>query len=355
MIAGEATPSGLRQVRIGSYPLLQEAQAMEALDAACRAYDNGRGLWPTMPVEQRMHHLETFAVRMQEQRQAIVRLLMWEIGKSLVDAEKEFDRTVAYIGECMKRCGGKVEFLPFTYDGEVFTNIELTFAGSSEAHRGEIVVVGAHYDSVSHTVGANDNASGVAALLALAENCRGANPGRTLRFVAFPNEEFYFRTDGMGSSQYARRCFERKEQVVAMLSLETIGFFSDLPGSQRCPAFLSGLYPDRGNFLAFISTSEARPLVKRFSGLFRENSSLPSEGLAAPAFVSGVDWSDHLPFLQLGYPALMITDTAPYRYPYYHSADDTIDKLDFRRMTLAVKGIESALLKLSDAGTRDLR
>ncbi|MBI5175570.1 MAG: M28 family peptidase [Candidatus Obscuribacter sp.] len=298
--------------------------------------------------------LDTDDSALQERLRSHVAALT-EIGPRCHLVPGSMAKTVAYIGDRMKRCGGKVEFLPFTYDGKEFTNIELTFAGTSQAHRGETVVVGAHYDSVSHTVGANDNASGVAALLALAENCRLANPGRTLRFVAFPNEEFYFRTDGMGSSQYARRCAERKEQVVAMLSLETIGFFTDLPGSQRCPAFLSGLYPDRGNFLAFISTSEARPLVKRFSGLFRENSSLPSEGLAAPAFVSGVDWSDHLPFLQLGYPALMITDTAPYRYPYYHTPDDTIDKLDFRRMTLAVKGIESALLKLSDAGTHDLR
>ncbi len=93
------TDSGLRQVSIGSYPLLQEAQAMEALDAACRAYDNGRGPWPTMAVEQRMKHLETFAFRMQEQRTQVIRLLMWEIGKSQADAEKEFDRTVAYIGD----------------------------------------------------------------------------------------------------------------------------------------------------------------------------------------------------------------------------------------------------------------
>lgn len=92
------TGSGLRQVSIGSYPLLQEAQAMEALDAACRAYDNGRGPWPTMAVEQRMKHLEAFAFRMQEQRTQVIRLLMWEIGKSQADAEKEFDRTVAYIG-----------------------------------------------------------------------------------------------------------------------------------------------------------------------------------------------------------------------------------------------------------------
>lgn len=293
-------------------------------------------------------------IALQERLQSHVAALT-QIGPRSHLLPGSMEKSVKYISECMKQCGGKVEVLPFTYDGKTFANIELTFPGCSETLRSEIIVVGAHYDSVSHTVGADDNASGVAALLALAEKCRSANPGRTLRFVAFPNEEFYFRTDGMGSFQYAKRCSERKEQVVAMLSLETIGCFSDLPNSQRCPAVLSGLYPDRGNFLAFVSTAQARPLVKQFAGLFRENSSLPSEGLAAPEFVSGVDWSDHLPFLQLGYPALMITDTAPYRYPYYHSPEDTIDKLDFPRMTLAVKGIESAMLKLSGANVHDLR
>jgi Zn-dependent M28 family amino/carboxypeptidase len=221
-------------------------------------------------------------------------------------------------------------------------NIEVEIAGGARA--AEIVLVGAHYDSAAGATGANDNGSGVAAVLELARLMRDAQPGRTLRFVAFVNEELpFYRTAEMGSQFYARRARERGENIVAMLSLETIGYYSDRRGSQQYPFPLGLFYPSAGNFLAFVSNLRSRPLLHRALAAFRRHAQFPSEGVAAPAFIPGIDWSDHWSFWQQGYPAIMVTDTALYRYPYYHTAEDTPDKLDYERLARVVSGLEGML------------
>ncbi|MCC7486605.1 MAG: M28 family peptidase [Burkholderiales bacterium] len=225
---------------------------------------------------------------------------------------------------------------------EEVRNIEAAIPAGARA--GEIVVVGAHYDSVVGSPGANDNGSGVAALLELARLLKGAKPARALRFVAFVNEEPPFYGGGeMGSRRYARRSRERGENVVAMFSLETIGYYSDRPGSQRYPFPLSFFYPSAGGFLAFVSNLSSRGLLHEALLAFRRHAAFPSEGVAAPAFIPGVDWSDHWAFWKEGYPALMVTDTAPYRYPHYHSAQDTPDKVDYERLARVVTGLAGML------------
>ena len=212
----------------------------------------------------------------------------------------------------------------------------------------EIVVVGAHYDSAPGTPGANDNATGVAAVLAFARSFAGKKPPRTLRFLAFVNEEPpYFQTPSMGSLVYAKRCQERQENVVAMLSLETIGYYSDEPGSQNYPAPLGFFYPSKGNFVAFVGDTSSRSLVRKVVRIFRESSRFPSEGAATFGSLPGVGWSDHWSFWQAGYPALMVTDTAPYRYPYYHDARDTPDKIDYDRLARLVVGVERVINELA--------
>jgi hypothetical protein len=225
-------------------------------------------------------------------------------------------------------------------------NIETELKGGARAS--EIVVVGAHYDSVVGAPGANDNGSGVAALLELARLAHGSRPARTVRFVAFVNEEPpFFKSDAMGSLRYARRSRERGENIVAMVSLETIGYYSDQAGSQRYPFPLGLFYPRTGNFLAFVSDLTSRGLMHQAIGAFRRHARFPSEGVAAPAIIPGVDWSDHWAFREAGYPALMITDTAPYRYPHYHTAADTPDKLDYERLARVVLGLQKVLKALS--------
>jgi hypothetical protein len=234
-----------------------------------------------------------------------------------------------------------------TYDvrGRTCHNIETEIRGASP----EIVLVGAHYDSVFGAPGANDNGSGVAALLALARRFAGKPGGRTLRFVAFVNEEPpYFQTQEMGSFVYAQRCKERVDKISAMISLETIGYFSDAPRSQIYPSpGLSAFYPSRGNFIGFVGNVGSRALVRRAVKTFRQEGKLPSEGAAVPSFVPGVGWSDHWSFWQCGYRAIMITDTAPFRYPHYHASTDTPDKLDYDRFTLVVSGVEKIIADLA--------
>ncbi len=212
----------------------------------------------------------------------------------------------------------------------------------------EIVVVGAHYDSVEGSRGANDNATGVAAVLALARSFAGKKPGRTLRFLAFVNEEPpYFQTPSMGSLVYARRCQERQENVVAMLSLETIGYYPDEAGSQNYPAPLGFFYPSKGNFVAVVGDTSSRRLVRKVIRSFRESTQFPSEGAATFGSLPGVGWSDHWSFWQAGYPGVMVTDTALYRYPYYHGALDTPDKIDYDRLARLVTGIERVIDELA--------
>jgi hypothetical protein len=258
----------------------------------------------------------------------------------------ELEAAAQYIEKALAGLGYAVATQRFPSGPLEVRNIEVEVQGSARAS--EVVIVGAHYDSVLGAPGANDNGSGVAAVIELARLLSGARPARTLRFVTFVNEEPPFsHSDAMGSRQYARRARERGENIVAMFSLETIGYYSDAPGSQRFPFPLGFFYPSTGNFVAFVSNLSSRALLHETIVSFRRHAGIPSEGVAAPAWIPGVDWSDHWSFWQEGWPALMVTDTAPYRYPHYHSDEDTPDKVDYERLARVVTGLHGMLRELA--------
>lgn len=228
--------------------------------------------------------------------------------------------------------------------GMTFDNIEGTLAGRGE----EIVVVGAHYDSSRESPAANDNGSGVAALLALARRMAGTPRERTIRFVAFANEEPpHFQKESMGSLVYARACRDRGDDIVAMLSLETIGYYTDEDSTQRYPFPLALFYPSRGDFVAFVGDTGSRDLVHRALETFRDTTDFPSEGAALPISIPGVGWSDHWSFVEVGYDALMVTDTALFRYPHYHTANDLPEHIDYERMARVVLGVERVIEELA--------
>jgi Zn-dependent M28 family amino/carboxypeptidase len=205
------------------------------------------------------------------------------------------------------------------------------------------IVVGAHYDTVPGSPGADDNASGVAVLIELSRLLGGR-----VRCVAFANEEMpYFLGPEMGSWNWAKRARARHQRVEAMFSLEMLGYYSDAPRSQRYPFPLALFYPDRGNFIAFVGDLGAWRLVRKSVRCFRRNATFPSESLAAPAFIPGVSWSDHWSFRKHGFPAVMITDTAFYRYPHYHLPSDTPEKLDYERMAQVTAGLAGMLNELA--------
>ena len=272
---------------------------------------------------------------------------LFALGERSTFVPAHLDAAADFIERGLAAAGGRVE--RHTYDvpqdGVRVHNLIVEIRGGERP--AEIVVVGAHYDSVSGTAGADDNASGVAALLALARRFANATPKRTLRLVAFANEEPpHFQSESMGSLQYARRCHERGERIVAMISLESIGYFDDRPGSQQYPALLSALYPDRGNFIAFASNLTSRGLTSRCVRAFRAHTSMPVESASLPEAVPGIGWSDQWSFWQYGWPAVMVTDTAPFRNPHYHEPTDTPETLDYERLAMVVDGVDGVIREL---------
>ena len=245
-----------------------------------------------------------------------------------------------YVEASLAASGYAVERQPF--DGGKIRNIAATLQPANPG--AETLVIGAHYDSAFDSPGANDNGSGTAAVLELARllaGVRGKAPLR-IRFVLFVNEEPpFFKTNRMGSLVYARQLRASGERVRGMWSLETLGYYSDQPGSQHYPFPLGMLYPDTGNFVAFVGTTGSRGFVRQTVAAFRERARFPSVGGTAPGFVQGIDWSDHWAFEQAGFPALMITDTAPFRYRHYHSKEDTSDKVDYARLARVVTALEA--------------
>jgi hypothetical protein len=269
-----------------------------------------------------------------EDRALSLRLRLHVATLAANERNADLEPAAGYVEAAFSRIGLVPRSQYFLSGGRRVRNIE---AGSGA------IVVGAHYDTVPGSPGADDNASGVAVLLELAAMKVPA------RFVAFANEEApYFYGPEMGSWVWAKRARDRRDEIPAMFSLEMLGYYRDAPGSQQYPAPLGLFYPDRADFVAFVGDLGARQLVRRSIQSFRRNAQFPSEGLAAPAFIPGVTWSDHWSFRQHGYAAIMITDTAFYRYPHYHAPSDTPDRLDYERMARVTLGLAAMLKELAD-------
>lgn len=269
------------------------------------------------------------------------------IGERNVWRPEALHAAADYIRQEWRRQGHDVAFqryVAYEVDSE---NLEITCQGLTNL--AEIILVGAHYDSVQGSPGANDNASGVAGLLEMGRAIAGQSLRRTVRLVAFVNEEPpFFYWDAMGSSQYAQAARKRSDDIRLMMSLEMLGAYSEQRHSQHYPPIIGWFYPDRANFIAFVSNLSSRHVLKRAVEAFRRNSAFPYEYLAAPSLVPGVSWSDQLSFWRQGYPALMVTDTAFYRYAHYHTAQDTPEKLDYTRMAQVVEGLVKAIIALAN-------
>src|SRR5215471_3564899 len=263
---------------------------------------------------------------------------------------EELEKVARYIETTLASFAYVVGRQKFLTDGKPVRNIEVAVEPAGGGADPEVIVIGAHYDSVFRSPGANDNASGAAAVIELARLLRDLDGvGRTrIRFVLFVNEEPpYFRTEAMGSLNYARALARRNERVAAMYSLETIGFYSSEPGSQVYPAPFGLIFPDRGDFVAFVGMLGSRALVWKTVRSFRSHTAFPSIGGVAPGFIPGIGWSDHWAFAEHGFQAVMITDTAPFRYPHYHRSSDMPDKVDAESLARVVKGIERVIRDFS--------
>jgi len=258
------------------------------------------------------------------------------------------DPRVTYIESTLSGLGYAVSPQEFETEGVKVRNLEVRRTGSGTG-KPRIIVIGAHYDSALGAVGADDNGSGVAALLELARLLKPVQPaeGLEMRLVFYVNEELpWFGTEKMGSLVHATGLAREERQIAAMLSLETIGWYSDAPGSQRYPFPFNLLYPSTGDFVGFVANPRSRTLLHRVIASFRRHTAFPSEGAVGLESIAGVGWSDQWAYWKFGWPAVMVTDTAPFRYPHYHTLRDTPDKLDYDRLARVVRGLEGVVRDL---------
>lgn len=258
------------------------------------------------------------------------------------------EKSAAYIEGELRALGYQPHSQVYGVGGKSVRNISVEVAPPGATAETPSLVVGAHYDSYGNAPGANDNGSGSAAVIELARLLKDAPlKDKRLRLVLFVNEEPpYDRTPDMGSYRYAKSLKEAGENVIGMISLETIGAFSDKPGTQKYPPPFDVIFPDVANFVALVALPGGRAFLQEFVESFRRHTQFPTIGGTAPDFVDGIGWSDHWAFYMLGYPAIMITDTALFRYPEYHTPADLPDKVNYDSLARITLGIEASLRDL---------
>lgn len=275
------------------------------------------------------------------------------IGERNVFTPGSMEATVDWLTKRFSETGYKPQVHSYNttemYHSRVETpsqNVIAEIEGTAEPQK--LFIIGAHYDSVRGSPGGNDNASAVAVLIALADYFFDHPQSQTIRFVAFANEEPpFFKTQHMGSYAYASHLTGQNKTVTSMVALDGLGFYSNEPGSQSYPVPGIGFfYPKTANFIGFVTRFKDTALLRKTSKAFRKQATIPSEAAALPAFVPGASWSDHWSFWQHNIPALLVTDTLPFRDPAYHTANDTPARLNYdqmARVTIGLRGVVKAL------------
>jgi Zn-dependent M28 family amino/carboxypeptidase len=285
---------------------------------------------------------------LQQHLQQHVYRLADEIGERNLQHPEALHAAEDYINQVWQQQGYIVEKQAYRERNIHCANLEVTHEGTERAE--QIILIGAHYDTVYGSPGANDNGSGVAALLELSRLFRAEPTNMSVRFVAFVNEEPPFFFSGrQGSNLYAKAIRQRGDDIRLMLALETMGYYASEPHSQDYPPLFRYFYPHTADFISFVTNFGSRRVMLKLARAFRQVSDFPLEHVATFSFIPGVAWSDHLSFWRQNYKALMVTDTAFYRYPYYHSPKDTAEKLDYPRLAQVCEGLLKAVRLLANS------
>jgi Zn-dependent M28 family amino/carboxypeptidase len=280
-----------------------------------------------------------------------VRQLTVDIGSRSVYEYDKLEETREYIVSRLKAFGYTPSLQTYTYSGREYSNVIASIKGAKLPD--ETIIIGAHYDTVLGTPGADDNASAVATLLEIARALKRFSPDRTLKLIFFVIEEPpVFRSEHMGSYIYAKEAREKNENIKSMISLEMLGYYANEKGGQSFPLpLMSLIYPSTPDFIAVVGNFSSRNLTRKVKNSLRASSRVPVETLSTFSFVPGVDFSDHRSFWKMEYPAVMITDTAFYRNPNYHRETDTIDTLNFDKMSDILRGLIQVAKDLTDSST----
>ena len=275
-----------------------------------------------------------------------VQKLANEIGRRNYDSYPNLSKAAGFITEQLHSYGFTPEFQEYWVNNKKFKNIIVSKEGTQKPK--EVFLVGAHYDSAFNP-GADDNGSGVAVLLELARLLSSMDTKRSMKFVAFVNEEPpFFKTENMGSKIYAKAAKAKGEDIKGALILESVGYYSEEPNSQRYPPFFGLFYPNKGNFIGVVGNLRSRDLVERVVSNFKKETQFPIESIVTFESFAGASFSDNWAFWNEGYPAVMITDTAYYRNPNYHENLDTFETLNYESMEQVVKGLARVLIELTN-------
>ena len=284
-------------------------------------------------------------VRRREALREDVTALAEGIGERQLDLPGSLERTADHLEERLRDMGWEPERHCFEVAGRSCCNLLV-----DPRAPGPPLIVGAHYDTVPGSPGANDNATGVAVLLALAASLRDGPP-LPLRLAFFVNEEPpHFHSEAMGSLRYALDRRDAGEHLAGAIALDGLGYFDPHPGSQEYPPPMQMLYPSTADFIAFVANGGSTGLLRRLVGAFRARAAFPSEGAILPEGAPGAGWSDHWSFWQAGYEGVMVTDTLPFRYPHYHAPTDTVDRVDFDRLVRVSDGLIATVRSLAAEG-----
>lgn len=276
-----------------------------------------------------------------------VRVLAGTIGERNFFHPEALSRAALYIDEEWTGAGFKVRRETYRVQGREMDNL---IVETGQTRGRPFILVGAHYDSAPGTPGADDNASGVAALIELGRALKESGTTEPVRLVAFASEEPpHFGTGEMGSAVHAERARAAGERIEGMLSLEMLGYYDETPGSQSYPPLLRFFYPETGTFLGLVGDLRSRSFLNRLAGRLMSESDIALEKATLPRWMPGVSLSDHQSFWRRGYPAAMLTDTAMYRNPHYHQATDLPETLDYVRLA----AITEALAKVIGAWSRE--
>jgi Zn-dependent M28 family amino/carboxypeptidase len=318
----------------------------------------GAVMMMTQPFVSTVYRITKMNTTIEESKlKAHVRFLSQDVYPRSFDHASKLDAAASYIKRELEAAGATVTEQAVIVQGEKFRNLIARFNPKNTPKDGALLVIGAHYDAhgdsidaskagksatpQSQTPGADDNASGVAGLIELTRLLAKSPPSRPVELVAYTLEEPpNFRTPHMGSAWHAKRLLEAKQPIELMISLEMIGYFSDVQGSQSYPfPGMNLFYPSKGNYVSLVSRPKDWQHTRKLKALMAGATELPVYSINAPAFIPGIDFSDHLNYWKHDMPAVMITDTAFHRNKEYHQSGDTYERLDYRRMAQVVQGV----------------
>jgi len=271
-----------------------------------------------------------------------VYFLAGELGERTLREYDNLNQARYYIKDYFREFGHEPWDEKYTADGMEVANVAVEITGYDRPD--DIIVVGAHYDTIEDSPGADDNASAIAGLLELYRLLSPYRYKKTVRFVAFTLEEPpFFSSELMGSMQYSAGCKKRNENIELMICLEMIGF-----GSKKCPQEfpleeMKRNKPPYGDYLGVFSLPSSAPYVSLWKDVYNTAAKRKIHDIVGPASIPGMDLSDHRSFVARGYPAIMLSDSGYYRNKNYHTPGDTPDTLNYNFLAENVHNSHIAL------------